>query len=324
MVASPRTGRPLTQLHSIEDKQIAGRAATVLASARVRATIVPDLGMLCSSLTLDGEEMLGHPYGVDAYVERGKLTGIPLMHPWANRLSGTRLHGAATDTIDATSPLIHVDGNGLPIHGLRLIDAGWEVTDRVSTDTSASISARLNLSRGPLLDAFPFPHGISVTVTLSDESLAIATTLTPTGAVSVPIAFGWHPYFRIPGVPRSLWHIEMPVRRRALLDDRGLPTGLEEATSVAPGALGATTYDDLFTGLPDDPVFALAGGGWRTEVAFGPGYPMAQVYAPLTHDVIALEPMTAPTNAVVSGDRLRHVLPGESFSATFGIRVSRS
>jgi hypothetical protein len=29
--------------------------------------------------------------------------------------------------------------------------------------------------------------------------------------------------------------------------------------------------------------------------------------------------MTAPTNALVSGDGLRHVAPGETFAATFSV-----
>ena len=44
-------------------------------------------------------------------------------------------------------------------------------------------------------------------------------------------------------------------------------------------------------------------------MGFDSGYQMAQVYAPAAHDVIAFEPMTAPTNSVVSGDGLRHVAP---------------
>ena len=54
------------------------------------------------------------------------------------------------------------------------------------------------------------------------------------------------------------------------------------------------------------------------------GYPYAQVYAPEDDDVVAYEPMTAPTNALVSGDGLQLVPPGESRSATFAITVERT
>jgi galactose mutarotase-like enzyme len=52
------------------------------------------------------------------------------------------------------------------------------------------------------------------------------------------------------------------------------------------------------------------------------GYPFAQVYAPAEDAVIAFEPMTAPTDALVgSGDELPLVAPGDSFTATFSISV---
>ena len=61
--------------------------------------------------------------------------------------------------------------------------------------------------------------------------------------------------------------------------------------------------------------------GNRIEVELGPGFPFAQVYAPASPAVVALEPMTAPTNALGSGDGLRLVEPGASFTASFRIGV---
>ena len=58
--------------------------------------------------------------------------------------------------------------------------------------------------------------------------------------------------------------------------------------------------------------FVVAGGGRRIEVRSTHGYPYAQVYAPADDDVIAIEPMTAPTNALVAGGaELPIVEPGE-------------
>jgi aldose 1-epimerase len=59
------------------------------------------------------------------------------------------------------------------------------------------------------------------------------------------------------------------------------------------------------------------------SVLFGAGYPYAQVYAPPGAGFACLEPMTAPTNALVAGD-YPVVRPGESFTARFSIRPERS
>jgi aldose 1-epimerase len=63
------------------------------------------------------------------------------------------------------------------------------------------------------------------------------------------------------------------------------------------------------------------GGGRRIEVSFLEGYRYAQVFAPPEPAVVALEPMTAPTNALVSGDGLTLVPPGGRFTASFRVAV---
>jgi galactose mutarotase-like enzyme len=47
------------------------------------------------------------------------------------------------------------------------------------------------------------------------------------------------------------------------------------------------------------------------------------VYAPPGAGFACLEPMTAPTNALVAGDDYPVVAPGESFTARFSIRPER-
>ena len=73
---------------------------------------------------------------------------------------------------------------------------------------------------------------------------------------------------------------------------------------------------------PDAAPFVLAGGGRRIELSVGSGYRFAQVYAPGDDDVVAFEPMTAPTNALVTGGPdLPLVEPGQRYEATFSITV---
>ena len=126
----------------------------------------------------------------------------------------------------------------------------------------------------------------------------------------MPIAFGYHPYFTLPGVAREEWEVALPVRVRAVLNERFLPTGEEEETSIATAPLGDRTYDDLFPGLEPDPVFHLEGGGRRVSVAFEGGYEVAVVYAPADDPVICFEPMTAATNPFAGPYPLRWVEPG--------------
>ena len=82
----------------------------------------------------------------------------------------------------------------------------------------------------------------------------------------MPISFGYHPYLRLPGVDRSEWEVEMPVRERLELDDRMLPTGRRERVQVEAGPLGSRTFDDAYLAPEDGAPFVLAGGGRRIEL----------------------------------------------------------
>ena len=76
----------------------------------------------------------------------------------------------------------------------------------------------------------------------------------------MPIAFGYHPFLRLPGVPRAEWEITLPVGDRLLLDERLVPTGERVAAGDLDGPLGERTFDDGSRSTPRGP-FVLEGGG---------------------------------------------------------------
>lgn len=310
----------------IGERRIEGFRALTLASEgadAVEVAFVPDAGMVGCSLRHRGEELLGQRRGLAAYAERGKTMGIPFLHPWANRL-GERRFAVAGREVDLTAaglPL-STDPLGLPIHGLLAGARGWRV-ERHEADGDGGVLAagfEFDAHRG-LLAAFPFPHRLRYEARLAGGELTIAVTLGARG-VAVPVSFGFHPYLCLPGLERESWEVEIPVREQLLLDRSMLPIGATEPVSVAPGPLADRSFDDAFAAPPGGEPFVLAGGGRRLAVRLGPEYRFAQVFAPAEDAVIAFEPMTAPTNALVSGGpELPVVAPGESFTASFTIAV---
>ena len=282
------------------------------------AAYAPHVGMVCASLRHRGEELLGQRQGLQAYAEKGSTFGIPLLHPWANRLQAWELEVLGRPVRLKGSPFVRADEHGLPIHGMLAASPRWTVLEL----TPERLRATFEFDDAALLAAFPFPHRLELDVRLGPDALETRTTLTPTGEMAVPLAFGFHPYLRIPGVARADWEIGLPVRRRIVLDDRGLPTGDTEDVEPYTGPLGDLTFDDGYDRLEPGEPFWVAGGGRRLEVAFDAGYPVAQVFAPPGQELICFEPMAAPTNALADG-AAPTVSPGERAEADFAVRVVR-
>src|SRR4051794_18870969 len=181
------------------------------------ATFVPARGMIGCSLQHRGEELLGQRGGLEAYVRERKTMGIPLLHPWANRLSRRHFSVAGREVtigLEHTRP----DEHGLPMHGLLAAAPGWEVV-RHEAD---ALAARFGFAARA---AFPFAHELELEATVREARLTVALTVSANGDAPVPIAFGFHPYLTLPGVARADWQVEIPVREQLRLDDRKIPTG---------------------------------------------------------------------------------------------------
>ena len=252
---------------------------------------------------------------------KGSTAGIPMLHPWANRLSGSSYRVAGTEVVlDPSSPLLHFDDHGLPMHGVPWSRLAWKPTAADRT----RLVAGLDWSREELLAIFPFPHRVELAVTLDPAGLTMETSLSAGPDGPVPVSFGFHPYLGLSELSRADWRLALPAMRRLALDERGIPTAEETPCGAFDGRLGEVGFDDGFA-LPEERVsMSLAGAGRRITVELVAGYLYVQVFAPADKDYVALEPMTAPTNALGSGRGLRLVEPGGTFRATFRIRIDET
>ena len=292
-----------------------------LIAGDLEAVFLPGHGMLGASLRHRGVEILRRVEDLEAAALKGSTAGIPLLYPWANRLADFRYRAAEREVVlDPSSPLLHFDEHGLPMHGVPWSLLAWEPTEA----RQDFLAARLEWARSDLLEVFPFPHRLEMAATLRPDSLTLETTLIASPEGPVPVSFGYHPYFGLPDLPRAQWRLELPAMRRLVLDPRGIPTGDEEPFDGLDAQLGEFDFDNGFALLNERESFSLAVAGRRITVEFLAGYRYAQVFAPKDKDYIAFEPMTAPTSALTSGRGLRLVKPGERFQAVFRICIDAS
>src|SRR5690348_13379419 len=145
-----------------------GFDTVTLAVGALEAAFVPGAGMAGASLRHAGEELLDRRAGVRTYVERGAVMGIPLLHPWANRLAGFDYAvDGRTVRLPAGPPLVRCEEHGLPIHGLLSGSRHWRVQGTSHDGGRARLSAVLDFAAHlELLAAFPFPHTLRLDAAL--------------------------------------------------------------------------------------------------------------------------------------------------------------
>ncbi len=284
----------------------------------------------------------GHSVAVPHDTTRVALDnrGLPIHGVIGGRMAWEQIAGPGSEAQTPTSGLgglearTPVSGLGgleaqAPTSGLGGLEAqaptsglgGPEAQAPTSALEAQALTALLSWSesRGELFEVFPFRHDLRYEASLEGGRLEIAVTVHACGQDTVPVAFGFHPYLSLPGTPRERWWVELPAMRTLLLDDHQIPTGPGEELTSQEFELAEREFDDGFEAVPAHARFAAEAGGRRLELELLEGYPCAQVYAPRPGEFICFEPMTAPANALRSGDHLRLLAPGESCRARFAV-----
>ena len=107
--------------------------------------------MLGASLRDGGEELLGRGLGVHCYARGGTTMGIPLLHPWANRLAADeyRVNGTAV-RLRPDSPMVARDEHGLPIHGLLGGSPHWALRHSATATATPHGRSRPRSTSAPI------------------------------------------------------------------------------------------------------------------------------------------------------------------------------
>jgi aldose 1-epimerase len=296
----------------------------------VELAIAPSVGNSAFEWKVRGKSFLYFPYPDAAeFARQPHFCGVPFLAPWANRIDGNGFWANGKRYLfNHDLGNLWLDGNTLPIHGLLTYSDLWRVVEAKEDDRSAWLTSRLEFWRHPdLMAQFPFPHTLTMTYRLHDGTVEVQTAIDNHGTDPMPVAIGYHPYFRLHDVPREKWHVHLAARDHLTLNQQLIPTGESKPVEFAnPHSLSAGQLDDVFANLVRDAGglarFRVEGGRERITVSYGPKYTVAVVYAPKGKDFICFEPMAAITNAFNLAHaglykELQSVAPGTTWKESF-------
>ena len=297
-------------------------------------SIVPSVGNIAFELGVKGQNVLHWPYAsLDDFKAKPGMSGIPFLGPWANRLDEPAFYANGT-RYAFDMELGNVRGP-IPIHGFLTTNNQWQVIEVNADADSAWVTSRLAFFREPAwIKQWPFAHAIEITHRLHDGVLEVRTTITNMSGQPMPVAIGFHPYFRLTDSVRDEWTLSVGARTHWRLAPTKIPTGDTEpieqlfATPLAV-PLRDLTLDDVFGDLIRDAqgraTVSLIGKAQRLDVVFGPNYRAAVIWAPTPGTFVCIEPMAGITDALNLAQKglykeLQSIPAGGSWQESFWIR----
>lgn len=289
-------------------------------SGRVTAMVAERAASL-RSLVVDGIAL------VEPTAHREAPPGMSgaVLAPWPNRVEdATWHHGGRVLHLVANEPEL-----GHAIHGLL---TGTDFAVAEAHPDRVVLAATIAPSAG-----YPFALAVRVGYALAPDGVEATIELENAGRDAAPVAVGVHPYPRIGEWPVDALEVVLDADYEWPLDDRHIPRGRDDLRGTAREARrrrpvrevpGHAVYERR-ADAPGGPVHVLAApDGIVVEVHACPELRWTQWYlAPVldTADgprrAVAIEPMSAPPNALRTGDGLRLLAPGERALWSWGIRL---
>lgn len=305
-----RTAAPSGEQHTIEH-------------GSYRATVT-EVGASLRALSHDGRPLV-RGFAADEVMP---LYSGAVLAPWPNRLADGRYeYDGKVHQLPLNEPERHN-----AVHGLVAWQP-WDLRDRTAS------SVRLGTWVWPS-PGYPFALDLEIGYALGPGGLDIELTAVNAGQDPAPYACSIHPYFIAGEGEVDDWSLELPAGAYLDVDDeRLLPTELLTVEGrpfdfrrAAP--LRGLSIDHAFTALDFDgdgctEAVVRDTNGSGVRIRWAQGCPWVQVHtadrpeAVYDRKALAVEPMTCPPNAFVSGADLITLQPAESRTVTWQIGIPR-
>ncbi|MGI5221521.1 aldose 1-epimerase family protein [Nocardia sp. CA-290969] len=288
----------------------------VLEAAGVRAE-VGTVAAVLRGLTVHGVAVT-EPLPADS--PPPMAAGIVLA-PWPNRVrDGVWVLDGERQQLDITEV-----SRSNAIHGL-LRNTDYEVRARAAD--AVTLGALIPPQHG-----WPFLLDTWVRYALRPDGLSVTHGVVNHSGRPAPYAVGAHPYFRIGETPVEQLRLTVAATTYYEVDARMNPVAEHSVAGTpydlrAGAPLADLTLDTPFGGVvPGVAAQLIAPDGARVELIQEPGWHYVQVFTARDFPrpqgrglAVALEPMTAPPDALNSGAGLRRLEPGERWEGRWTVR----
>lgn len=260
------------------------------------------------------EVLLGYPEDQPARAGIGQH-----LFPWPNRITDGKYTFQGVDQqLYLTEP-----ARSNAIHGLTRW-ANWERVDDGSDESLVEVGYRLHGQPG-------YPHQLDLTLTYrldATNGLTVTARAVNVGAGDAPYGYGTHPYLT---VGRQIDECELEFTAADWLEvtpDRLSPIGLAPVAGSQYDFGQARKLQDLdidnaFTNLPSSWEVCLTDPATGNSARLTSDTKWMQLYTAnaIGRVGLAVEPMTCPPDAFITGDDLVVLKPGDEHTTSFSVSI---
>ena len=194
--------------------------------------------------------------------------------------------------------------------------------------------------RGGPQPGYPWRLEVVNRWSLDDHGLSVLTSVRNLSDTPAPVAVGFHPYLTIgtPTIDSAM--LTVPARSRILTGAQQIPNGIEPVDGTAydfrePRRLGELEIDHAYSDLirDDDGLarlrLAAPDHGRAVTLWVDDAYPYLEIFtgdglpdADRRRRGLGVEPMSAPPNALASGEAIVVLSAGQQWRGRWGIETS--
>ncbi len=233
-------------------------------------SVAPGRGAHVTGLTVDGRDLLYMDRATFEDPAKNVRGGIPILFPFAGRLADDRFLPAGTT---------------IPQHGFGR-NRAWTVAGQDARTVVLALEPDAAAKA-----VYPYDFRAEQTCRIIPRGLLVELRIRNRGASPLPVAPGWHPYFRCPSARKP----EIAGSVPGLTPDK-FPNNREFDFGLPAPTAGAATFQ-----IPDLGTLALS---------WSPNLQHLQFWSPAGKDFVCIEPFTGPTDAINRAEMRVDIAPG--------------
>jgi aldose 1-epimerase len=277
----------------------------------------PTVGASLIELNLSGLPLIDLPGSANHPLTSNPYHPSALLTPWVNRVrNGNYSFKGKNYQLPINEPAL-----GNAIHGL-LARVSFETVQQ----TPESIVLEHIYKGGE--PNYPFPFTFRYTyILLNEGGLQITFEAKNTGPTSMPFACGWHPYFCFPDTTVEDLAIKFNPISRFISDSQMIPLKEENLDGQTKFIFSQEKVDHVFRLEPyAKHITEFIDQKHKRSLYLEQSseqFPFLVVFQPEGFTSVAIEPMTANTDAFNTGDGLLELAPLEVFSGQIRLSIGK-